>query len=219
MNSFSATVSATSLLSRCGPGEDDSGDAASCSALFYYSSNARAFSAASDSNGIAQIACLRCSASRAYELIWVSHLLNELGVETWLMRGCLAAFLLDISIESASLSTTAGISADVGAVGEHGALWVIGAVLDLSSCELLLAVSALHGDSVAPNFPENASPAEMVLLPDKGNELIDFPGAIHHVLGNNSPVEVDEDLCFLALHPLALLQCEQLAAVGASVEL
>ena len=124
------------------------------------------------------------------------------------MRSSLAAFLLNISIEASSLRATARIGADIRAIREHRDLGVVGAVLYLSSSEFLLAVAAVHGDGVAPYFPEDASPAEMILLSDKGDELVDLPGAIHHMFGDDAAMEVNEYSGFLALHPLSLLERE-----------
>lgn len=124
------------------------------------------------------------------------------------MRSGLAAFLLNISIEASSLGATARIGPYIRAIREHGDLGMIGAVFYLGSCEFLLAVAAVHGDSVAPYFPEDASPAEMILLSDKRDELIDFPGPIYHMFGDDASMEINEYSGFLALHPLSLFQRE-----------
>ena len=94
---------------------------------------------------------------------------------------------------------------------------MVGAVFNLSGGEFLLTMTTFHGGSEAPYFPEYASPAEMVLLSDKGDEFIDFPGPIHHMFSNDASMEINEYSCFLTLHPFSLFQSEQFTTVGTSV--
>ena len=85
---------------------------------------------------------------------------------------------------------------------------MVGTVFYFSGCEFLLTVAALHGHRIAPYFPEDTSPAEMILLPDKGDEFVDLPGSIDHVFRDHTSMEVNEDFGFLALHPFTLLEGE-----------
>ena len=124
------------------------------------------------------------------------------------MSGTLASFLSEVGIEPSGFSPAAGVGAHIRSIGEHGALRMRRAVLDFRSCEFLLAMRAIHGDSVAPYFPIYSSPAEVVFIPDKRDKFIDFPRPVYHVFGDHSAVEIYKYLGLLALHPFPLFKRE-----------
>ena len=74
---------------------------------------------------------------------------------------------------------------------EDWLLWVIGAVVNVGSDELLVAFSALELLKSGKHLPEDLLPADLLLSQVK-HELVDVPVLICHVFRHNSAVDVNE---------------------------
>lgn len=102
-----------------------------------------------------------------------------------------AALVFGVRAESGRLLVAARIPGEVLLEEEDWLLWVIGAVVNVGSDELLVAFSALELLKSGKHLPEDLLPADLLLSQVK-HELIDVPVLICDVFRHNSAVDVNE---------------------------
>jgi hypothetical protein len=81
--------------------------------------------------------------------------------------------------------------------------WMITAVIDFSTNEPLITVSAFVILKSCINLHEYVFPRNS-LLPQEHNELVDVPCLIRYMLSNDGSIEVNKDLSLGAHHPFTL---------------
>ncbi len=91
------------------------------------------------------------------------------------------------------------------------------AVIDLRSHKPLIALGTLEVIQPCVDLHEYLPPRHLLLLSQEHDELIHIPRPVTHMLGYHAPVEVYEDLGFVAYHPLPLRGGVEIVAIDASV--
>lgn len=83
--------------------------------------------------------------------------------------------------------------------------------------EVITSLTPEHLE-IGPHFPVDLSPGYSVGLPDEGDELLEVPRSVHHMLGSNLSVIIDVGFALRAVKDLALAHGEQLVAEGTLIK-
>lgn len=102
-----------------------------------------------------------------------------------------AALLRQVGVEAGGTRTTAGIPRRIRLVMEVGLAWVVAAVVDLCTEELLVAMCAPELLQTSEHLPEDVLPRDL-LLPQEHHELVDVPVLVALMFGDRVSMVVYE---------------------------
>ena len=93
------------------------------------------------------------------------------------------------------------------------------AVAKLRNVIIALASLTLEDVKIGPNLPIDLPPGDSISLSDEGDEFLQVPSSVNHMLGSDLAVVINIRFTFMAVQDLALTHTEKLVAVGTFVQI